>query len=200
MNSVLIDFDGVVFNNKQVFKHINDRSVDYIANRLSISKSVANRINTINYKKNGHTIFATNTDVHDYNNFVFNTKMLNDILYINYDEKDTLRLTKLVQKKNELNLDLVLCTNAPFRYCERILNLSGFAMSDVFSTSFCYTSDALHSVKPSDTFFDKVQNEMKGPICFFDDSLLNIVAARKNTDWQPVLFDSNDHQFDILAQ
>ena len=202
MNKLLIDFDGVVYNNRKTFEHINAKSIQYISKRLQIPHQQAVRLNAINYEKRGHTIFATSTPIDDYNDYVFDSHMLSDVLYKVYDEDDTHRLRHLVKRKELLNLDLILCTNAPLRYCIRVLELSGYAFHDVFSSAVSFTSDSVHDVKPSVDFFNHVHFELEKNgftnegIHFYDDSKLNISTMRESmSQWKPVLFDSSDETF-----
>ena len=212
MKRVLIDFDGVVYNNKAVFRHIKHRSNCYVSDRLNVPYTDALHLNTRNYLKYGHTVFATHTSVTDYNDFVFDVEMLDRVLYNRYEESDTFRLRRLKRVKEEEGLDLILCTNAPFRYCERILDLSGFAMADMFSPTLCFTSDKVNHVKPSDAFFTHVQSglathldqnsdqtETTGQIPFYDDSSLNVLAATQtSTSLRSILFDPRDDSFEAL--
>ena len=205
MRRVLIDFDGVVYNNHKTFSYVNSRSVKYTADRLKVSYSQAAVLNLKNYKLKGHTIFATDTSIQDYNDYVFNEYMISDVLYNQYEETDTIRLRHLVHQKAELDLDLILCTNAPLRYCDRILELSGFKLHDVFSPSHYFTSDSVSKVKPDPAFFEYVQSKVDrdgsemGPLWFYDDSSVNIAAAQHNTKWLSVLFEPSDDDFHGLA-
>lgn len=206
MNKQLIDFDGVVYNNRKTFEHINAKSIQYISQRLQIPHHQASRLNAINYKKRGHTVFATSTPIDDYNDYVFDTHMLTDVLYNVYDEEDTVRLRNLMKRKELLNLDLILCTNAPMRYCIRVLELSGYTFHDMFSSAISFTSDSVNQVKPSLDFFNHVHFEIEKNgitnegIRFYDDSTLNINTMHENmSQWKPVLFDSSDETFQSVT-
>jgi len=202
MKNVLLDFDGVVYNNKNTFKHINHKSTCYVAKHKNIPYSKAATINKCNYVKNGHTTFTTNTTVMDYNNFVFDSNTIDDILYINYNGEDTYRLRQLKEIKERNELNLILCTNAPLYYCERILELSGMTLSDLFSTQHCFTSDRLQCVKPSDQFFNHIQTQLdcqSRHVSFYDDSMLNIYAARLNIpNMKSFIFNPNDVNFEMI--
>ena len=197
---ILLDFDGVVFNNKAVFQKIRTQSARFVQETHSLSFRSAQRLNKSVYMERGHSVFATGKSIDEYNDFVFDEHMIDSELYHLYDREDTMRLRNLKAIKERYKLNLILCTNTPMRYCERILSLSGMKFTELFSEDYSFTSDKLQSLKPQNEFFEHIEDQLPFyTIHFFDDSVLNMEAASKRKRWNAVLFDPEDIEFDCFT-
>lgn len=201
MNSLLIDFDGVVFNNKRVAERIKEKSIHYIASRKKTSYSEAAQLNKQGYSKLGHTSrILSDNHVHDYNSFVFDRDLFRYI-YNEIDEKDILLIQQLIDIKNKRNIDLVLCTNAPYDYCQHTLNCGGFLMDNLFSSSMTFTSDS-GLCKPLQSYYETIEHTYKpnhdSHYYFVDDSVVNILPCIKKRGWNACVINKESDLFYYL--
>ena len=90
MTKVLLDFDGVVFCNKQIHQYVEHRSVEFVKHRWKLSDIEAKKTNKKSYKTHGHTCLgfedANGELLQDYNNFVFDTNIC--LLYTSPSPRD----------------------------------------------------------------------------------------------------------------
>lgn len=181
MPKILLDFDGVVFCNKQIHQYVEHRSVEFVKHKWNLSYTEAKKMNKKSYKTYGHTCLGFENDngelLQEYNKFVFNTNIPFDAV----NQNDQKRMKRIIDIKNDRNLDIFVCTNATLDYCTNIMNQMKLPFDYLFSTQYIFTSDTLNEIKPTQIFFDKV-NENVNNIAFFDDSMININIAARN-DW-----------------
>lgn len=203
---MLLDFDGVVFTNRRVSEHVVDRSVEWVSKTMDISRKEALRLNRVTYKSQGHSSLVPNSHMdsgllRSYNDFVFNDHFLEEIIPKCVDERDVSHTTNLVEIANSRGLRYALCTNAPRRYCERVLTLQGFVFTDVFREDLVFSSDITDSVKPRETFYEFVNDHLKeeSSIHFLDDSIMNVVAANGYQNWSPILVRDRKDIYEHLA-
>ena len=203
MIKILLDFDGVIFKNKKIHSIVHEKAVDYISDRLNISKSEAYKINDIHYKKYGHTTInlSTHTDIIDYNNYVFNDELLRDIKkYLTDDD------IELIHSINELSNQYIwkhyLFSNAPLEYCSMICdsmdcNLYNIFEDDTFTTvSNLYEIDNdedLRKIKPLPLSYKNINDvlTMSSKIYFFDDNKTNLVLNEYNSNWTNIHVDKS---------
>lgn len=204
--TVLLDFDGVVFTNKRVSEHVVDRSVEWVSKTMDISRKEALRLNRATYKSQGHSSLVQHSNMKEgllrsYNDFVFDEHFLEDIIPDCVDERDVSHTTNLVEIANSRGFRYALCTNAPRRYCERVLKSQGFAFTDVFREDLVFSSDVTDSVKPREAFYEFVNDSLKeeSTIHFLDDSIMNVVAANGYQNWSPILVGDRKDIYEHLA-
>ena len=204
--TVLLDFDGVVFANKRVSEHVVDRSIEWISKTMRISRKEAVRLNRVTYKSQGHSSLVQHSNIKEgrlrsYNEFVFDDHFLDEIIPKCIDERDVSHTTHLVEIANSRGLRYALCTNAPRRYCERVLTSQGFAFADVFREDLVFSSDITDAVKPREAFYEFVNDHLKEEqsIHFLDDSLVNVVAANGYQTWTPILVGDRKGLYEHLA-
>jgi FMN phosphatase YigB (HAD superfamily) len=197
MTKVLLDFDGVVFCNKQIHQYVEHRSVEFVKHRWKLSDIEAKKTNKKSYKTHGHTCLgfedANGELLQDYNNFVFDT----NIPYDAVNQNDQKRMKRIIDIKNDRNLDIYVCTNATLDYCVNIMNKMKLPFDYLFSTQYIFTSDTLNAMKPTQIFFDKVSENVSHEIAFFDDSMMNINSAARN-DWDSYYITHENQLFDKL--
>ena len=122
-NSVILDFDGVVFDNKKINALVSHRSNQFISKKMSVDMNKAKELN--NYKKTGHSVFSIDDDykniIHDYNDYVFSEKNRKEYAnMITQENKDIFK--QLVDIKNKRDLTCYLFTNGPIHYCVDIMH------------------------------------------------------------------------------
>jgi len=181
MTKILLDFDGVVFCNERIHQYVEQRSVEFVKHKWKLSYTEAKQKNKIFYKTHGHTCLGfEDVDgelLQDYNKFVFDT----NIPYDTVNQNDQKRMKRIIDLKNDHNLDIYVCTNATLDYCVNIMNQMKLPFDYLFSTQYIFTSDKLHEIKPTQLFFDKVHKYISSnDIVFFDDSMMNINSASRN--------------------
>lgn len=196
MTKILLDFDGVVFCNKQIHQYVEHRSVEFVKHKWNLSYTEAKKMNKKSYKTYGHTCLGFENDngelLQEYNKFVFNTNIPFDAV----NQNDQKRMKRIIDIKNDRNLDIYVCTNATLDYCTNIMNQMRLPFDYLFSTQYIFTSDTLNEIKPTQIFFDKV-NENVNNIAFFDDSMMNINIAARN-DWDCHYITHENQIFDKL--
>jgi len=201
---VFLDFDGVVFANKMASRHVIDRSVEWVSKSTGAPKKAAKELNLLTYKTQGHTSLLNGPDksaLKSYNDFVFDDYFLEEILPECIDKVDVWHTNRLREIASNRDLRYILCTNAPKRYCERVLSIQGMDFSDFFQEDLIFSSDITQSVKPTQDFYDFVN--LNTPdykyIHFIDDSPINIARACFNYKWYPLLIKEKELLYNHLA-
>ena len=187
---VLLDFDGIVYKNDRMNEHINRKSTEFIQQKFHINPLEALTLNVNGYKSKGHTSLLLSNHknaLQDYNHFVFDN--------INYeefvDEDNIEHVKKLLNIKHNRMLSYYLCTNAPLKYCEGIMNALNVPFENFFDLNHVFTSDTIHSVKPTLTYYNQVESDMneiidyksRDKLHFIDDSFVNIKHILTNPKW-----------------
>lgn len=218
-DTILLDFDGVLFRNNRVHDYIKHKSIKYLRNNHKMRQKfpygmdtyeMASKINEIGYKTMGHTsmlIDKSTKSVLDYNDYVFDDSTLlftrNSLTADDYKLLDD--VAHCLQRTNKR---IGLFTNTPMRYCTTIIDP---LLQDVdlrhalYSNAF--TSDT-GLVKPYTKFYkvvDKALHVSENPseIYFIDDTFLNINQVFKNrkvlkNNWFPICIDSRNSLLDYL--
>jgi len=184
--TVLVDFDGVVFRNANVSHMVTEKSIRYIASRKGVHYRDAKLMNKVGYTKLGHTarLVSDNADaVQDYNEYVFDRKLFRWMAETVGHEDATL-LQRVSNARANNDLRLVLCTNAPKIYCEHVLFYLGISWSDVFDDDIHFTSDT-GLVKPLDAYYNHVEDTLVlTEYHFIDDSVSNIMPCVHRPRWK----------------
>ena len=184
--TVLVDFDGVVFRNAKVSHMVTEKSIRYIASRKGVHYRDAKLMNKAGYTKLGHTARLVSDDadaVKDYNEYVFDRKLFRWMAETIGHEDATL-LQRVSNARTNNDLRLVLCTNAPKTYCEHVLFYLGISWSDVFDDDICFTSDT-GLVKPLDAYYNHIEDALGfNEYHFIDDSVSNIMPCVHRPQWK----------------
>ena len=191
--NLLLDFDGVLFNNKNVHSIVADRSVAFVKQRLKLNTyREARFVNRALYPMKGHTALIFKNDhnaVLEYNKMVFDEKLLYMLPGL-VDSHDYDHLTKVRRLRDRLskNVHVSLCTNTTFSYCQEILYALGTSVDELFDDVF--TSDN-GLAKPQPAFWNDMEFHLpdENPIVLLDDSPLNVqgVLAIDSGRWKSVL-------------
>lgn len=196
--SLLLDFDGVIFNNIRMNRIIQHRATLYLQNYTHMPYYVASKVNAKLYKKYGHTVYLMkdlieypeNITMNDFNDYVYSSKVLdsiseeidNDDIYTANQWSDT------IQQFKDNDYKVKIFSNAPSKWIERCLNVLPGDMHSIFDDCFCF--DNLESLKPTeDSYFEVYENEKK--IIFVDDSIDNLKPTQEFENWYPVFFGKN---------
>lgn len=191
---VLLDFDGVIYHNHIIHRIIKHKTIQFLQMKLNLKYHEALHLNDIEYPTKGHSALIVDQSeqtVYDYNQFVFTDELMNDI-YKHQTMDDVRRIRELHATKDTKDLELILCSNAPLRYCEHVIESTGIPFDMLFSINHIYTSDRLHSVKPTDKYYSQVEQELENTIHFIDDSSMNLQPLYANPRWKPQLYADQD--------
>lgn len=190
--NILLDFDGVLFNNKHVHNIVADRSVAFLKQRLNLrTHREARFVNQALYPLKGHTalIFDNEPDaITDYNNTVFDKKLMHMLPgLVNSQDYDHLMKIRFLRYRLPENVRIGLCTNTTFGYCQEILHALDTPVEEIFDDVF--TSD-YGLAKPQVAFWDDVENQLptENPIVLLDDSPLNVQGVQtRGGRWKSVI-------------
>lgn len=189
--NLLLDFDGVLFNNKNVQSIVADRSVAFVKQRLNLSTyREARFVNRALYPLKGHTALLIENDpnaVRDYNQMVFDESLLYMLPgLVNMQDYEHLMKVRRLRNRLSKNVRVGLCTNTTFGYCQEIMHALNVSVDDVFDDVF--TSDS-GLVKPQTAFWNNVESQIPGksPIVLLDDSPLNVQGVQTREHWKPVI-------------
>lgn len=208
MSRVLIDFDGVMFKNKNVHDIIKKKSIEYVSKSLNVSLSKAKKINEYHYKKYGHSTIhlPCNTSLKDYNAYVFDSLNWNAIKDVFTDEDvNRMKLYESLSDKLKTNHDIqhYLFSNAPLDYCENVTDLLGINLYNIVDAN-TFTSDLLTNksgidvLKPLPISYEYVSKIVKGnKLHFIDDSIINIEPLKYDNKWLTYHMDTNEDKQEI---
>jgi len=196
---VLLDFDGILFNNNKIHDIVKHKSVEYVSHKLNTSTKNATLINKYHYKKYGHSIIhLPNSDIVSYNKYVFEN-LNKDVLkkHLNDDDKERMNIFFELGVRCP-NVEQYLFTSAPFTYCNDITSLLGFDLFELVDINV-FTSDITsnkidnnfikpyeHTYKHVESFFAK--NDIPYDLLnYIDDNITNIEPLKYNKRWNPIL-------------
>lgn len=189
--NLLLDFDGVLFNNKNVQSIVADRSVAFVKQHLHLSTyREARFVNRALYPLKGHTALILENDpnaVRDYNRMVFDESLLYMLPgLVNMQDYEHMKKFGRLRHRLSENVRVGLCTNTTFSYCQEIMHALNVSIGDMFDDVF--TSDS-GLVKPQDDFWTDVEDQLPGksPIVLLDDSPLNVQGVQTREHWKAVI-------------
>ena len=203
MGTILLDFDGVVFDNPRVHALITERSVAFTQRRLKLrTLKEARYINSSLYPIKGHTarILDDPNDIHEYNREVFDESFLYQVHTL-VDSNDIHHAQRLVslRKRVPKKYTFHLCTNATRSYCETIFHAMGLSMSDLFDMSYVFTSEN-GLVKPQPEFWKHIEHTCpEQRLTLVDDSPLNILGINALPRWDAVLINESNDVYTYLS-
>lgn len=204
MGSILLDFDGVVFNNERVKALVVEQSVKFTQRRLNLrTVQEARFINNSMYPIKGHTALIVDEPdaIYDYNRQVFDESLLYQVqtLIVPNDIHHAQRLVSL-RKRLPKHYAIYLCTNATRSYCEYVFHAMGMTMTDLFDMSYVFTSEN-GLVKPCVEFWTHVENTLPdhGRLTLVDDSPLNIIGIHTLPRWDGVLINKPSDLYTYLS-
>lgn len=194
MSSILLDFDGVIIQNKNIASFVATKSEQFIAKKYNLSCRESKKVNTVFYKTHGHTAIGIDPKKYrehilEYNDYVFSN--------INYSS-----LKHMITKQDEYNLTKLVCknaikkyglfTNAPLTWCENICWMGNVDIYDFIEDTQCFTSDD-GLIKPKKHIYDYVESELINDktIYFVDDNKMNFDEIATNDRWRTFLFKPN---------
>jgi FMN phosphatase YigB (HAD superfamily) len=188
--NILLDFDGVVFDNKRVQSLVTEKSVEFLQHKLRLCPKQARFVNSSTYPVKGHTALICENHqeaIHEYNAFVFSKRNLERVasLVDPNDRTHWKRVTSL-RKYIRSGYRFSLCTNATRGYCEAILDELDAPLADCFDHVF--TSEQ-GFVKPQRDYYAHVEHTLpEGKLVLIDDSPLNILGvSAESSRWDAVL-------------
>ena len=205
--TLLLDFDGVIFNNPRMNRMIQHRATIYFQHYTQVPYKVASKLNAKFYKNYGHTVtfmkdimeYPNEVNVQDFNEFVYSTKTL-DTISKEMRQSD-IHLASLwgdtIAEFREHDYAIKIFSNAPQNWIHRCLeDFPDYDLKYMFDDCFCF--DNLNFMKPKkESYMEVYDHEEK--IVFVDDSVDNLKPLFNNEDhgdqacfsqcvWYPVHF------------
>ena len=176
--SLLLDFDGVVFRNKEALRAVEKKSSEFTLQYIPVPANVS-------YQTYGHTVNMVNSlkkdlpkvTLQDYNRYVFDRPLLESTRdMIGKDDLLRAKMWKhLVEKHNG---DTCIFSNAPEVWIRCVLSF--LDIDEVFLEKKILCPCTLNDLKPADMAYTRVlKDRKKASSLFIDDSVVNIEAARK---------------------
>ena len=156
--TLLLDFDGVIFNNPRMNKMIQHRATIYFQHHTQMPYKVASKLNVKFYKNYGHTVnfikdiieYPESVNIQDFNEFVYSTKTL-DTISKEMRQSD-IHLASLwcdtIAEFRENDYQIKIFSNAPHHWIHRCLeDFPDYDLKYMFDDCFCF--DNLNSIKPN---------------------------------------------------
>lgn len=180
----LLDFDGVLYNNKNAFSYITKRASQFVHKKMKLPGRNADfrteLLNTNLYKTYGHTVEGLNacgykTTIQEFNEFV----------YDNFPYNDFKESIKIPDKEN-----IYIFSNAPKEYCEKLIKHSPCQLRETRNIN--YIQDVIghdYILKPDKKIYNDITNAFLGDIIVFvDDALINLVPSEEFANWINILY------------
>lgn len=173
----LLDFDGVLYNNKVTNAIVSKKAAQYVKNIIHVkdrNDDFYNKMNKYLYKTYGHTVLGLNklgykANIHDFNDYVYSDLPYDDI---------------------SMNTDIILpdntyiFSNAPTAYCNKITNKVLPNIRDVIPTYY-----DIFFLKPEKRIYSQIEETFHDcSFTFIDDSLINLNPILHKPRWTPILF------------
>jgi|APGre2960657423_1045063.scaffolds.fasta_scaffold00163_3 hypothetical protein len=209
---LVMDFDGVILQNKGVLRHVQDRVVDYVRQNVYdgyMSEAEARTLNTDLYTRYGHThvgmkkLFLPHSRISHFNDFVYDREFLAS-LYDNYKQEDSIYMTMeymdtIVGFLKESGIHTFILSNSPCIWCNTWMkNMVPRVPSENIIGSDHVILETSKGVllKPSRIVYNRVEMYIKmkfnNPkdleLVFVDDSQINLDPLVKDPSWRPIFF------------
>jgi len=191
---LLLDYDGVVFNNPRAMKLVSNRSAQFVANKLDMSFTNARMVNSTRYKVHGHTVnylnhIGVDTTLEEYNDFVFG-KIDWNLIDLSICEDDYNRIINVQLLNQYQNQKSILFTNAPYIWVERTLEKIGTNPHVLFEDIYT-CENSVDMLKPNKNIYEHIEsNYPETDLLFIDDGYLNVQGLGEN--WRTHLFRKDD--------
>lgn len=206
---VLVDFDGVIIQNKKCQKVVENRIVQYVARNYNISDiKEARLLNTFLYKKYGHTYWGlrdvppirhvNHTTLTDFNSAVYGPGLADEIIEatggfecFQNDLENWQRFCSLCAGSATQNY---IFSNAPKNWCDFFTGCINTKYS--VSNLHDYIPDGLELLKPRKEIYQFINQDIvkHQPVVFIDDSVINLAYPLILPNWTNILFDpQNEH-------
>jgi hypothetical protein len=178
--NLLLDCDGVVVRDRLLMAHVKHNATRYVQHKLPECKDPAdvNRVMSLVY---GHTARGLENgfqiDASDYNAHVYDKSLMNhlaDVLEGSIFQKDAEIINEIIND----GWDVTLFSNAPVEW----LWPTALSISDLVKCKSVKYKPETHAY---DGFDDK--NNI-----YVDDSLKNLGAIRKRSNWKPIHFNEEN--------
>ena len=181
--SLLLDIDGVIIRDRLLLQHVKHNCVEYVRNKLPECKDPV-LLNKHLYLAHGHTArglnLMFNTDVSDFNEKVYDKRMIDHLSEIIYGTEFQLE-AKEIHEFTQRGWDVTLFTNSPIEWAGPI----ALAISDKVSVK-CPGPDVSKSyLKPEVGMYNFPRDQEH---IFVDDSMKNLGTVRNFKNWKPVYF------------
>lgn len=207
---ILLDFDGVLFRNRNIHNEVTKRSIQFVKNNGHFkSNKEANYFNTTKYPVNGHSALIlpkhipVKNAIQNYNNSVFDERLMY-IIRATVNEDDYRHLKRVLAIKRSLHPDIQfhLCTSAPMRYCENVMNSLAIPMDLLFDTTCSFTSDT-NIVKPQYEYWEAIEkhpyfSSNLETIELVDDSIVNVLSVTNRGRWMPHFINTDQNLYYFL--
>jgi FMN phosphatase YigB (HAD superfamily) len=210
--TLLLDVDGVVFNNPAFLNRISNKIVDYVATELRVKRDAAEHINKLLYQNYGHTqlglqkVYNNDKSLQHFAEEVYDDNLLKDLREVAHSDDQVFKnciAMKIFMRKCQYNdVDFYLFSNAPSRWCRAIVESMG--LENQISDDCIIASD--HDVfggrlKPHKNVYENMQKLVAHTrhddcveILFVDDTFQNLVPVIGNPMWRPIRFDTTGSQ------
>lgn len=207
---ILLDFDGIVFRNRNIQNKVTEKSIQFVKKHGHFkTDQEALYFNATQYPVKGHSALlspkyrSVRKAINDYNESVFDEQLMYTISNT-VNEDDHRHVQRMLAIKRTLPSDVRfhLCTNAPLRYCEHVMNSLALPMHLLFDTECAFTSD--HDlVKPQPAFWDAVEkhpyfSDKTTTIELVDDSLVHILSLNDRSRWIPHFINTDKNLYFYL--
>lgn len=210
MYRVLLDFDGILFRNRNVQKEVTERSIRFVKQHGHFkTDQEALYFNATRYPVEGHSALllpkyqCAKKAVRDYNDSVFDEHLMYIIrTSVNEDDQRHARRVLAIKRALPTDVEFHLCTNAPLRYCEQVMNSLALPLDLLFDTKCSFTSDN-DLVKPQPEFWDSVEkhpyfSDHTSTIELVDDSLVHVLSVKDRARWMPHFINTDQNLYTYL--
>ncbi len=189
---LLIDFDGVVLRNNRCVRYQCDQSAKFVQKVTGMSLKASEALNTQCYPRYGHTVTMLNklfnsvTTLEEYNEFVFDSKKMSELLDGKFDLHTCQHFTSfdpLIDKCAKADISTAIFTNASLSWVEYCtMKVSPQLLKRVKVVYPRHTKE----MKPNRRAYDNI--ELLFPVeeyWFVDDSKANLVEPSNRNNWIP---------------
>jgi FMN phosphatase YigB (HAD superfamily) len=192
MQTLLLDFDGVVLRNPKIAEYQYRKSAAFLQKYTNLSYNRCLEINNKYYPQYGHTvifinkIFTKKTTLEEYNDFVFNTNAIKKL--DNLIDFDTYEHANKFKDLISLN-NTYIFTNAHINWIEYF----SYKL-DLFIpySKIIYPTD-ISMLKPFPQVYENLDQKIDNNIVFVDDSIKNLEYPMRLPKWDVCLFkDASD--------
>ena len=197
--TLLLDFDGVIFNNSKMNQMIQHRATIYFQHHTRMPYHVAAKLNSKYYKPYGHTVYfmkdiledSDSVSIKEFNEFVYSSKTLDTISKeLNSNDVQMAKMWRdTIQQFKENDYFIKLFSNAPSIWIDRCLEELPYNLNYLLDDCFCF--DNLENLKPNKNSYNCV-HESEQKIVFVDDSVDNLKPVQHYEHWKPVHFGESE--------